>query len=430
MSDFAKDKKENYPSYQQQLVQQAQADYNFAEDKAKNYPSTQPASTPVVADGQQATATTTTGQEQQPATTSVVAPQQPVSTTNANQPQEATTPDVQHPVTNSDIDAQVAKMNEVIDPVTGKPKEQPVQQPTVTPSKFGFGQDGVDLASVVKNPDQKAPVREILDDYFRWCRETGNPIDYFTVNDIIHDKDVSKSPADNEKERIRAERKERWDKVGNFLLHLGNVVGNVAGGGMGAIKLEDPVKFTERQRLLKEKTLERRNAYNQSILAQMSKQNSDLRKAEMEKRRQDRLDKETKIRQEKNDAYRQYQLSLASKNEAMTAYYQAKAEALEQGLPLEEALKRAKIAKEEAQARLANTKANAGGFAPPRPVQAKETTKTTEKVDSYGGKTTTTTTTHTGPAGKTDRQNTPPSRRSRRNTSSSSNTPPSRRRKS
>jgi multidrug resistance efflux pump len=201
------------------------------------------------------------------------------------------------------------------------------------------------------------------------------------------------------------------------------------------LQLEDPIKYTERQRLLKEKTMERRRAYNQSYFARMRQEDADRRRAEMEKRRQDRLDKETKIRQEKNDAYRQYQQSLASKNEAMTAYYQAKVEALEQGLPLEEALKRANIALKEAQARLANTKANAGGFAPQRPVQAKETTTTTTKVDSLGDKTTTTTTKRTGPAGSTSSQNTPPSRRntsttSRRKTSQSSNTPPSRRRKS
>lgn len=287
----------------------------------------QPASTPVVADGQQATATTTTGQEQQPS-----------STPAANQPQQATTPDVQQPVTNSDFDAQVAKMNEVIDPVTGKPKEQPVQQPTVTPSKFGFGQDGVDLASVVKNAGQNAPIREILDDYFRWSRETGNPIDYFTVNDIIHDKDISKSPAENEKERKRAENKERWDKVGNFLLHLGNVIGNVAGGGMGSVQLEDPIKYTERQRMLKEKTLEQRNSYNKSILAQMSKQNDDLRKADMDKAKEQRDQQKLENDKRRLDYYEEeskrksYEFELKQKMEEKKLDYKKEKDELDRKL--------------------------------------------------------------------------------------------------
>ena len=375
----------------------------------------QPASTPVVVDGQQATATTT--------------------------------PDVKQPVTNSDLDAQVAKRNEVIDPVTLKPKEQLAQMDpsletdtgteTVKPKYLAEWTPNSNVYNEAKRLN--IPLQQALADYWRWGNDTGNPTSW--IDYAYQDMDLSKTPEQIEEEKKRQESKERWDKVGNFLLHLGNVIGNVAGGGMGAVQLEDPVKYTERQRLLKEKTLERRRAYNQSYFARMRQEDADRRRAEMEKRRQDRLDKETKIRQEKNDAYRQYQQSLASKNEAMTAYYQAKVEALEQGLPLEEALKKAKVAKEEAQARLANTKANAGGFAPQRPVQEKETTTTTTKVDSLGDKTTTTTTKRTGPVGSTSSQNTPPSRRntsttsrrntsttSRRNTSSSSNTPPSRRR--
>lgn len=72
--------------------------------------------------------------------------------------------------------------------------------------------------------------------------------------------------------------------------------------------------------------------------------------------RQARLDKETEIKQQKAEAYRGYYEAMANKNNEMAAYYKAKAEALEEGKSLEEALKLAKIAKENA----SKEKINAG----------------------------------------------------------------------
>ena len=95
--------------------------------------------------------------------------------------------------------------------------------------------------------------------------------------------------------------------------------------------------------MLKEKTEQQRRLNNQSIIQQMHKNYADERTYKLKQQQQDRLDKETKIRQEKNDAYIMAQKAAASKNEAQTAYWETKANALEQGLPLEEAIKRAKI---------------------------------------------------------------------------------------
>lgn len=82
----------------------------------------------------------------------------------------------------------------------------------------------------------------------------------------------------------------------------------------------------------------------------------------------------------------------------------------------------------EAQTKLANVKANMGGFAPQRSLQQKETTTTT--TDSKGH--TTTKTVVSGPVGSTrskgnSSNSTPPSRRRGKQAQSQSNTPPSRR---
>ena len=79
-------------------------------------------------------------------------------------------------------------------------------------------------------------------------------------------------------------------------------------------------------------------------------------------RRQNRLDRETKIKEEKASAYIQYQAAVTSKNEEQAAYWRAKWEALEAGKDSETALKEAKAAQARAAARLSNVRADAGGF--------------------------------------------------------------------
>ena len=125
------------------------------------------------------------------------------------------------------------------------------------------------------------PLAQVLQDYQRWGNETGNPT--YWINAMFQDADLSKSVADNEEAKKMQERKERWDKVNNFLMHLGNAIGNVASGNYGSVKLEDPVQWTERQRLLKEKGLEQRRLNNQSILQQMHKNWADERNYELRK---------------------------------------------------------------------------------------------------------------------------------------------------
>lgn len=219
--------------------------------------------TPVANQGEQQT-TPTTGQEQQQTST---------PTTNG-----AENPD-NYTFTESELQAMEQQQT---------PQGGVVGDGVSSTHLYNYSDPGASIDKVLADPGNENKKSAILNDYFRWCRETGTPIDYFTVNAAIHNKDINKSPADDAKEQKRKERKEKWDKVGNFLLHLGNVVGNVAGGGMGSVKLEDPVQWSERQRLLKERTEQLQNSYNQSVLAQMTKQNADLRQAEMAKVKEQR----------------------------------------------------------------------------------------------------------------------------------------------
>jgi hypothetical protein len=199
-------------------------------------------------------------------------------------------------VTNGIIDDQTAKMNEVLDPATGKAKED------LAPKYL------VDWSNV-DNVYQEAkrlnlPLAQVLQDYQRWGNDTGNPT--YWINAMFQDADLTKSVGDNEEEKKKAERRERWNSVNNFLLHLGNVIGNVGGKGYASMKLEDPIQWTERQRRLKEKAEEQRRLNNQSLLAQMNRDKENQRAYELKKQQQ-----------EANNLYRQ----------SMADYRKAQAEA-------------------------------------------------------------------------------------------------------
>ena len=269
----------------------------------------QPASTPVVADGQQATATVTTGQEQQPASTPV-----------ANQPQQATTPNV-NPAENSGT-GEIGQDGYLVE---AKPDaaNQPQQANPAYLTDWSKEKNVYEAAKKLN-----LPLAQVLSDYQRWGRETGNPTDW--IGAVFQDADLSKSAAENEELKKKQERKEKWDKVGNFLLHLGNVIGNVAGGGMGAVQLEDPVKYTERQRMLKEKTEALRRNTNQSIWTQMQKDAAARRDYELKKKNAEAL---AAYRQGQAEAAIQRANSTSQVNDAKVKWYNAKTGAIEEITP-------------------------------------------------------------------------------------------------
>lgn len=368
--------------------------------------------------------------------TQVATPQQPVNTTVANQPgttvvsgDDATQREIadgpeggmsQSGTTDvTDQDKMTATNNtgqqgQVTTQETKQPKDAATQttdqqQQVTTPKThmYNWGGEGVTLYDVLHGDGKDKPISQVVNDYYAWAGENGITPNVLDIMEAMKDKDVSKSTVQNELDEKKRKNKEKWDKVVLFLTHLGNAIGTVAGGGHAPLKLEDPVKWTERQRKLREATLAQRNAYNKSYLDMMYKQSADQRKADLEKQRQDREDAKLQISREKADAYIQAQRTKANGDEARAAFYDTKAYLLEQGYPLDEAIKKAKLAETEARTRLTNTKASnvgkTGGKSGGSTVTTSE--KITEKEDGSKTKTTTTTTKTTGGnAGGTSRR--------------------------
>ena len=129
-------------------------------------------------------------------------------------------------------------------------------------------------------------------------------------------------------------------------------------GGMSE-KVRD--RYEKRMKEFKDEQQKYTNAYiNAQHMEDMLDQTK--RRNDVDIRRQDRLDKETEIRNAKNEAYIKRQEAMNNKDYAMAAYYDAKQKALEAGDPLEDALKKARAAQAYAAARLSNTRADAGGY--------------------------------------------------------------------
>lgn len=315
MVDFAKDKKENYPGYQEEQKTAGGSGADFATDKSENYPSVEP-STPSTgqeqvvttpdADPNPSPTTQNISQEQAAPTTPVVKDQQPSATATVNP--------AENPENYTFTGEQLNQMGPAV--------TDEAQQQAAPKYKFDWANESLD--SVMQGAGKDTPIRQILDDYLKWAHDNNQPVDYFTVNDIINKSDVSVSPVDAEKARLKQERKEKWDKVGNFLLHLGNVIGNVAGGGMGSVKLEDPVKYTERQRMLKERTEALRRTNNQSIWAQMQRDAAARRDYEIKKKNAEAL-----------AAYRQGQAAATQQRaNAYSTHYNTKTNVENELLPL------------------------------------------------------------------------------------------------
>lgn len=142
-------------------------------------------------------------------------------------------------------------------------------------------------------------------------------------------------------------------------------------------------------------------------------------------------DRQMAVQEEKNrinavktEAYSEYYKAMEAKNNEQAAYWKAKAEALERGLPLDEALKQARIAKEEAAADSHRATAEKNRAQADNERKGKTTTVSETKTDEYGNQTTTNRTTIVGggasnsvaqggktPPSKQSQRKAPPSRR-------------------
>ena len=288
----------------------------------------------------------TTGQEEQ------------VTTQSTNQPTNAAT-------NNTGQEEQVTTQT------TGQ------QQQVTTPKThlYNWGGEGVTLSSVLQGEGKDKPMSQIINDYYAWAGENGITPNVLDIYDAMRDKDTSKSYAQNEQDEKKRLRKEKWDKVGMFLTHLGNAIGTFAGGGHMPIKTEDPVQWSERQRKLREATLAQRNAYNQSALAQQAKLYADQRKADMDKQKQANDTRRLDIAEadQKRKAYKdEYMIKLAQKK---FDYQQEKDK-------LDRELKERQITQKDYALRIQAMRAATADYTAHNPVQ---TTTTTEQ-DENGNK--------------------------------------------
>lgn len=196
-------------------------------------------------------------------------------------------------------------------------QEQVVTTPQVE-YKYDWG-SGMTMADAYNQG--KHSWADIYADRRAWGKANNSPVDIFEANMLFPRKhDVEKTKTQNEDDIKKAERKEKFDKIGNFLTHLGNFVGAAGFGGLD-VKPEDPIKFTERQQRLKDKTEALRQSYNKEWFQNAAKQQAEERQLELARHKTayenerlkqnqqmlDRQDADLYLRQRKQDWLEKYQ---------------------------------------------------------------------------------------------------------------------------
>ena len=168
--------------------------------------------------------------------------------------------------------------------VNAKPKE-----PSIWDNGFDKGMEA--------QPDMS--IYDAIRGYNAYAKENQkDPLDIFDIWPLMQGGDIMKSKAQNELDEKKRARKEKWDKVTNALLHLGNFVGTIAGSPSQDI--ESSLELTKRQQLLRDKTLEQRRQANNDFLKVYQAQKANEIAAAKEARaqqQQDRLDAELFLKQ-------------------------------------------------------------------------------------------------------------------------------------
>ena len=225
---------------------------------------------------------------------------------------------------------------------------------------------------------------DIYMDRYRWGVANNNPVNVFEAANMAHkNHDVYKTKTQNEEDIKKAERKEKFDKLGNFFMHLGNFVGAVGFGGLD-VKPEDPIKFTERQQRLKDKTEALRDATNKEWFQNATKQQAADRQAELDKANAEHKATQDELARRKQEDLERRTAILEFNAQVNKEFKDAKTRNDERITEIKVALAQGQINLNQARAALTNIKASveAGG-------------KTVEKRDAYGSVTVTTTTPNT-----------------------------------
>lgn len=234
------------------------------------------------------------------------------------------------------------------------------------------------------------PLQDVFTDYQKWGKETGNNTDFLTIWNVAQKGDVTKTPEQIEKDAKKAERQEKFEKIGNFLSHLGNFIG-AAGFGAPSQTLEPAQQLTARQQAVREKTEALRRAYNDRFFEQMSKQRAIERQAELDKQNGEINRKKMELQEERlKDQQRRTEIADFNA-QANKEFRNASLDLKSRALDIKEAVSNGQLS--VAQGRLALQRLKEGRLA-----GGTETSSTVTKQTPFGKQTTTTTKT-TRPAG-------------------------------
>lgn len=139
---------------------------------------------------------------------------------------------------------------------------------------------------------------DILRDRERWGKENDNPVNILEAMDMVPENyDPRKTYQENELEEKRRKRQENWEKIGNFLSHLGNFIGTTAFGAPSQT-LEPAKELSARQQAMRDKTEALRTAYNNNFFEAYNKQRAMDRQAELDKQNADYRNEQLKISNE------------------------------------------------------------------------------------------------------------------------------------
>lgn len=187
-----------------------------------------------------------------------------------------------------------------------------LKKPEKSKYRFGWDKEGATFGSVIRGEAKDVPIEQVLPDYLQYVQDNNLPEDYVSLFSTMRDRDISKSYAENEKNKKRQQMSDMWDGIGNVLISLGSFAGAAAGGPIPT-NMKDPAELTDRQRALRDKTLAQRNAYNKDLFALMKQQKADeynRRKIDLEERKQNRLDEQQRLYYRKQDWLEKYQQGL------------------------------------------------------------------------------------------------------------------------
>ncbi len=158
--------------------------------------------------------------------------------------------------------------------VTGGVVAQPVvtavpsneeQKPTYLAD---WGAEGVTLRS--EYDKGKYSPAELARDRNAWAKANGKePVDIVDLVTMAQDTDLNKSKDISAAEEKKLKNQEKWERFGNFFLHLGNFVGAIAGAPSQTY--ESVHELTKRQQLLRDRTNAARQAANKAYIDQLMK---------------------------------------------------------------------------------------------------------------------------------------------------------------